>query len=52
MSQQWAYPNTEVSTGGSSDDQSSFQCQLQKKDDLINTLAIAKPYEPDLPGQP
>jgi hypothetical protein len=46
------YPNTEVFTGGSSDDQSSFQCQEQKKDDLINTLAIAKPYEPDQPEQP
>lgn len=46
------YPNTEIFTGGNSDDQSSFQCQEQKKDDLIDTLAIAKPYEPDLPGQP
>jgi len=47
------YPNVEVYSGsGSTDDQSNFQCQELKKDDLIDTLAIAKPYEPDLPGQP
>jgi hypothetical protein len=49
------YPNVEVfigGKGGSTDDESNFQCQEQKKDNLIDTLAIGKPYEPDLPGQP
>jgi hypothetical protein len=48
------YPNVEVfigGTGSSTDDESNFQCQEQKKDSLIGTLAIGKPYEPDLPGQ-
>ena len=49
------YPNVEVFAGGkgsSTDDESNFQCQEQKKDNLIDTLAIGKPYEPNLPGQP
>ena len=38
-------------TGSSTDDESNFQCQEQKKDNLIDTLTIGKPYEPDLKGK-
>jgi len=42
------YPNVPVYDGsGSTDDQASFQCEARNKDDVINTLAIGKPYEPD-----
>jgi hypothetical protein len=45
------YPNVEVYNGsGSKDDESSFQCQERKKDNLIDTLTIGKPYEPDRPA--
>jgi len=40
------YPNVLVYNGsGSTDDQASFQCQEQKKDDLIDELEIGKQYE-------
>jgi len=46
------YPNVEVYNGsGSKDDDSNYQCQEQNKDDLIGTLTIGKPYEPDLNGK-
>ena len=47
------YPNVLVYSGsGSTDAESSFLCKEQKKDDLIGTLKLGKPYEPDRPGQP
>jgi Tannase and feruloyl esterase len=46
------YPNGLVYNGsGSTDDESNFHCKEQKKDALIDTLAIGKPYEPDKHGQ-
>jgi hypothetical protein len=40
------YPNVPVYNGsGSTDDQASFVCQVQKKDDLIGELEIGKPFE-------
>jgi feruloyl esterase len=46
------YPNVEVYNGsGSNSDDSNYQCQEQNKDDLIGTLTIGKPYEPDLNGK-
>jgi Tannase and feruloyl esterase len=42
------YPNVLLYNGsGSTDDESNFRCEEQKKDALIDTLAIGKPYEPD-----
>ncbi|TMH61097.1 MAG: tannase/feruloyl esterase family alpha/beta hydrolase [Betaproteobacteria bacterium] len=40
------YPNALVYNGsGSTDDQASFHCETQNKDNLIDTLTIEKPYE-------
>jgi hypothetical protein len=40
------YPNVPVyNHSGSTDDQASFQCEEQKKDDLIDTLEIGKQFE-------
>jgi tannase/feruloyl esterase len=40
------YPNVPVYNGsGSTDDQASFQCEEQNKDDLIDTLTIGKQFE-------
>jgi len=40
------YPNALVYNGsGSTDDQASFHCETQNKDNLIDTLTIGKPYE-------
>ena len=40
------YPNAPVYNGsGSTDDQASFHCEEQKKDDLIDTLTIGKEFE-------
>jgi hypothetical protein len=40
------YPNVPVYNGsGSTDDQASFSCKVQKKDDLIDTLTIGKQFE-------
>ena len=40
------YPNVPVYNGsGSTDDQANFHCEERKKDDLIDTLRIGKPFE-------
>jgi len=40
------YPNVPVYNGvGSTDDQGNFHCEERKKDDLLDTLTIGKPYE-------
>ncbi len=40
------YPNVPVYNGsGSTNDQTSFHCEEQKKDDLIDTLTIGKQFE-------
>ena len=40
------YPNEPVYGGsGSRDDQANFTCEERKKDDLIDTLTIARPFE-------
>jgi hypothetical protein len=40
------YPNAPVYNGsGSTDDEASFHCEEQKKDDLIDTLTIGKQFE-------
>ena len=40
------YPNVPVYNGsGSTDDQASFRCEAQNKDDLIDTLTIGKQFE-------
>jgi hypothetical protein len=45
------YPNVLVYNGsGSTDDESNFHCEAQKKDALIDTLAIGKQFEPDKHG--
>src|SRR5438874_3825171 len=40
------YPNEPVYVGsGSRDDQANFTCEERKKDDLIDTLTIGRPFE-------